>query len=119
MTWAYDFFKTVIPFAFKSSFSKIRCIVPCIIPYLLNQSTMGKPRLKKSHEVKVPLFEVISTYGQKCIPSIQTASLATKTVQSVISVRKQVTLKHHVIKESVAVVVEKDMMGKAAPPRDF
>ena len=37
----------------------------------------------------------------------------------VISVRKQVILKHHVIKESVAVVVENDMMGKAAPPGGF
>ena len=55
----------------------------------------------------------------KCIPSILTASLATKTVQYAISVRRQVTSKHHVIKESVAVVVEKDMMGKAAPPRGF
>ena len=34
------------------------------IPYLLKQSTMGKPRFKKSHDVKVPLFEVISTYAQ-------------------------------------------------------
>ena len=32
------------------------------IPYLLKQLTMGKPRFKKSHEVKGPLFEVISTY---------------------------------------------------------
>ena len=29
------------------------------IPYLFKQSTMGKPRFKKSHEVKLPLFEVI------------------------------------------------------------
>ena len=40
-------------------------------------------------------------------------------VQYAISVRRQVTSKHHVIRESVAVVVEKDMMGTAAPPRGF
>ena len=33
-----------------------------------------------------------------------------------IFVRRQVTLKHHVIKESVAVVVGKDMMRRVAPP---
>ena len=43
MTWAYDFFKTVLPF--KSSFFKNPMYRTMYhIPYLLKQSTIGKPR---------------------------------------------------------------------------
>ena len=55
MTWAYYLKKTVLPF--KSSFFKF--YVSYHVKTINNEKTQA---LKKSHEVKVPLFEVISTY---------------------------------------------------------